>query len=114
MDNRILQEKIERIVEDAVKQIQLREAVRNYIIEALNEEDSRRKENSQNAKRNYVNSLLSKTNKDFFGHAELSYKLWPNLDPDSARSKMSKCIRGERSFTDADIMKLYELLRKNK
>lgn len=114
MNNKILREKIERIVEETMMQIHLREAVRNVIVEALNEDDERMKKNSEETKRNYVNSLLSKTNKDFFGHAELSYKLWPNLDKDTARSKMSKCIRGERSFSDADIIKLYELLRKNK
>ena len=52
MNNKILREKIERIVEETMMQIHLREAVRNVIVEALNEDDERMKNNSKETKRN--------------------------------------------------------------
>ena len=48
-------------------------------------------------------------------HSVLAYKLWPNLDDDSARSIFSKKYRGEDSngdkytFDDEEINRLYNM-----
>ena len=66
-------------------------------------------------KRNTVTSLLKK---DVVKNSQFAYKIWPDMDEDTARSLFSKKVNGEpdndgvvRKFTDEEISQLYELLR---
>lgn len=122
-----LRSKVRQIVEEAYKsKSSLRESVRRIVAEEyrnhvnskrrINEED----ESTMASKRKTVMKML---NDDKYSHAYLAYQLWNPKDDsekDTYRSLFSKMVSGKpdnegniRKFSDADITKLYELLRKN-
>lgn len=63
------------------------------------------------SKRNFIMSVLKHNDNDKYDHAHLAYQLWPNMSKDAARSYFSKCVRGERDFSDNDITRLFNMLR---
>lgn len=99
MSKRILKESIKRMVREAIAEM--------HIYNRLNEESS-----IVGSKKSFITATLNKNDKDKFDHAHLAYKLWPDMDKDTARSYFSKCVRGERNFSDEEITKLFNMLRK--
>ncbi len=109
--------------------VKLKKYIKSMIYETINEvkdktlyENIKRivkeefdKENEVNdtiqGRKEFVMNALRNNDKDKYDHAYLSYKLWPSMDKDSARSYFSKCVRGERNFSDKDITSLFELIR---
>lgn len=125
MTNTQLRNRIKDIVRESLENERLRQHVRSIVSEevhkifeqkAINEAD----EGKANTKRKAVMSLLKN---EKFDHAYLAYQLWHPKDDsekDTYRSLFSKKATGKpdsdgavRSFTDDEITKLYELLRKN-
>lgn len=103
------------ILKESIRQI-VRESLHDILIEhRLNEEEKKEKQKgtgqtSLGNKKNFVKNLLSQNNKDKYDHAHLAYKLWPSMDKDTARSYFSKCVRGERDFSDEDVTTLFNML----
>ena len=67
-------------------------------------------------KRNAVKSALKDPK---YNHAQLAYRLWPDMDKDTARSLFAKMANGTpdndgvvRNFSEEDINTLYQLIRK--
>lgn len=99
MNKDILRESIRRMVKEAIQEM------RNTT--TLQEADEKSKNDS---KRKFVTNTLNQNDNDKFDHAHLAYRLWPNKDKDSARSYFSKCLKGDRQFSDKDVTKLYNML----
>lgn len=99
MNEDILKESIKRIVKETIQEM------RNS--NQINEVEKNSKTNS---KRKFVTNILNKNDNDKFDHAHLAYRLWPIKDKDSARSYFSKCLKGDRQFSDKDVTKLYNML----
>lgn len=126
MKQDIIQNKINEVVDQFILEAKIRMKVRKMVSEKiqhyLREDDGRGKSKESKSdseemqiKRNTVVSLLKK---DMVKNAPLAYKIWPDMDEDTARSLFSKMVTGKpdndgvvRKFTDDDISKLYELLR---
>ena len=43
-------------------------------------------------------------------HSQLSYEMYDDLDPDTARSKFSQKVTGKRRFTSKEINKLFNII----
>ena len=99
---------IKKCLKESIDEMFIRNRVRQIVKE---EAEKEQKKDNERGKRSYVTSTLKNNDSDKYDHANLAYELWPNMDPDSARSYFSKCVRGERSFSNKDITKLFELLR---
>lgn len=122
MEDKLIQEKIDKVVDQYIAEMKLRAVIREMISEKINRylcEDDNEKSKSSNdnmeIKRNTVTSLLKK---DVVKNSQFAYKIWPDMDEDTARSLFSKKVNGEpdndgvvRKFTDEEISQLYELLR---
>lgn len=100
MKKAILKESIRKMV---------RESINDMLIESMLYENG--EGSSVGSKKSFVTATLNKNDKDKFDHAHLAYKLWPDMDKDTARSYFSKCVRGERDFSDNDITRLFNMLR---
>lgn len=87
----------------------LYENIRKIVKEEFDKETE--VDNTIQGRKEFVMNALRNNDKDKYDHAYLSYKLWPSMDKDSARSYFSKCVRGERNFSDKDITSLFELIR---
>lgn len=82
----------------------LKEELINFFKKEINEEE----DNKQ--KRNFV---LTSLKKDGVKKSDLAYALWPNSDPDTARSLLSRKEKnGEWHFDEEEINKLYQLIRR--
>lgn len=88
----------------------LTEKITKTVINKLNEDDDK------HGKRTAVVKAL---NNDMYNHAEIAYKLYPNMDKDTARSYFSKKFRQEpddngqiRQFNDEEVNTIYNLIRK--
>lgn len=123
MEDKLIQEKIDKVVDQYIAEMKLRAVIRKMISEKINrylyEDDSEKSKASSDdnmeIKRNTVTSLLKK---DVVKNSQFAYKIWPDMDEDTARSLFSKKVNGEpdndgvvRKFTDEEISQLYELLR---
>lgn len=122
MEDKLIQEKIDKVVDQYIAEMKLRAVIREMISEKINRylcEDDNEKSKSSNdnmeIKRNTVTSLLKN---DVVKNSQFAYKIWPDMDEDTARSLFSKKVNGEpdndgvvRKFTDEEISQLYELLR---
>ena len=125
MDNTQLKNEIKNIIRESLEHNALRKHVRNIVSEevhrilkegTLNEAD----DGNSVIKRKAVMNMLKD---DKYDHAYLAYQLWHPKDDnekDTYRSLFSKKATGKpdndgavRSFTDEEITKLYELIRKN-
>lgn len=120
----ILKENIKEIIREALQERKIRNHIRHIIKEEINkihhQKSLNEAEGNAMIKRKAVMNLL-KNGK--FDHAYLAYKLWNPKDEnekDTYRSLFSKKASGKpdndgaiRNFTDEEITKLYELLRKN-
>lgn len=67
-----------------------------------------------NAMLGQVMPLMQKSNEDSTGtynmtRSQIAYKLWPDLDKDTARSKLSQKINAEKAFTVEEVMKIYQM-----
>lgn len=120
----ILKESIKEIIREALQERKIRNHIRHIIKEEMNkihhQKSLNEAEGNAMIKRKAVMNLLKN---DKFDHAYLAYKLWKPKDEnekDTYRSLFSKKASGKpdndgaiRNFTDEEITKLYELLRKN-
>ena len=43
-------------------------------------------------------------------HSQLSYEMYDDLDPDTARSKFSQKVTGKKRFTAKEINKLFNII----
>lgn len=128
MNRNQLKEEIKDIIRESLDRRDLRNHVRSIVSEevhklferkAINEDNDNDKGTSQ-IKRKAVMSMLQDEKYD---HAYLAYQLWHPKDDnekDTYRSLFSKKATGKpdadgavRYFTDEEITKLYELMRKN-
>lgn len=86
------------------------------INEDLHKKVGSSQDRSIKSKRKWVTSRLkSKENvdkADKYAHSTLSYRLYPDMDKDTARSYFSKKVRGDREFDDEEIKKLYTIMKK--
>ena len=94
----------------------LKESIRKMVREAIQEYKDIIKEDdgatsAVGGKKTYVSNMLKKNDNDKFDHAHLAYQLWPNMNKDAARSYFSKCVRGERNFSDEEVTNLFNMLR---
>ena len=125
MDQIQLKNEIKGLIRESLEKAELRNYVRNIVSEeihklfekkAINESE----EGNSVIKRKAVMNMLKD---DKYDHAYLAYQLWHPKDDnekDTYRSLFSKKATGKpdndgavRSFTDEEITKLYELIRKN-
>lgn len=98
MNKRILKESIKRMVRESINEM--------LSANRLNEDNT-----SLAGKKSFVTATLSRNDNDKFDHAHLAYELWPDMDKDTARSYFSKCVRGERNFSDEEVTQLFNMLR---
>lgn len=123
MDREQLKEQIKGIINESIDEIKTRAYVKKVVTEVVNEmAKSKLNEADGNAmiKRKAVMTMLKD---DKYDHAYLAYQLWHPKDDnekDTYRSLFSKKATGKpdndgavRTFTDEEITKLYELIRKN-
>ena len=123
MDREQLKEQIKGIINESIDEIKTRAYVKKVVTEVVNEmTKSKLNEADGNAmiKRKAVMTMLKD---DKYDHAYLAYQLWHPKDDnekDTYRSLFSKKATGKpdndgavRTFTDEEITKLYELIRKN-
>lgn len=124
MDRNELKNEIKGFIRESLEKAELRNYVRGIVSEeihslfekkAINEAG----ESNSSIKRKAVMNMLKD---DKYDHAYLAYQLWhpkDNNEKDTYRSLFSKKATGKpdndgavRSFTDEEITKLYELIRK--
>lgn len=123
-----LKKEITSIIRECIEERSLRNHVRSIVSEEVNKIFKARTMNeseedggsSTDIKRKTVMGMLQD---DKYDHAYLAYKLWHPKDEgekDTMRSLFSKKASGKpdndgaiRHFTDDEITKLYELMRKN-
>ena len=121
-----LRNEIRQMIRESVQHAMLRKYVRSIVSEQVNKAFRSRlvneaDESGESAiKRKAVMGMLQDKK---FDHAYLAYQLWHPKDDsekDTYRSLFSKKATGKpdndgavRSFTDDEITKLYELMRKN-
>ena len=127
MDKFQLNRYIKNVVRESIEEFSLRNHVRDIISEEVHKVLSKRRINeseddggSISIKRRTVMGMLKD---DKYDHAYLAYKLWHPKDDgekDTYRSLFSKKANGTpdadgaiRHFSDDEITKLYELMRKN-
>ena len=125
MDNTQLKNEIKNIIRESLEHNALRKHVRNIVSEEVHrilKEGTLNESSDGNSviKRKAVMNMLKD---DKYDHAYLAYQLWHPKDDnekDTYRSLFSKKATGKpdndgavRSFTDEEITKLYELIRKN-
>ena len=125
MNRNQLKNEIKSLIRESLEERSLRKHVRSIVSEEVNKLVRRRLVNEDergdaNIKRKAVMNMLKNGKYD---HAYLAYQLWHPKDDnekDTYRSLFSKKATGKpdndgavRSFTDEEITKLYELLRKN-
>ena len=124
MDNMHLKNEIKDMIRESLKHNALRKHIRSIVSEEvhriLKEGSSNKDDDKVAIKRKSVMNMLKD---DKYSHAYLAYKLWhpkDNKEKDTYRSLFSKKATGKpdndgivRSFTDEEITKLYELIRKN-
>ena len=119
---------VETIIQEKTQEMNMRRIVRNIISEEVHKVMKRKRlvsedkdsDKSIGIKRKAVLSMLKN---DKYDHAYLAYQLWHPKDDgekDTYRSLFSKKASGKpdndgavRSFTDEEIVRLYELLRRN-
>lgn len=119
MTEKELNNKINEAIDAFITEMKFRNIVRKIISEKiykiLSEDNNEYDDEDTQIKRNTVMKLVQK---DIVKNSELAYKIWPDMDKDTARSLFSKKVSGEpdnegniRKFTNDEISQLYELLR---
>lgn len=113
-----IRQKVRKIVAEKVLREQVRkvvaESVRDYYKTTLHEEEEKNKQSRKyvsGKKSNTVKQVLSKLRQDKFNQAEFAYQLYPDLDPDSARSKLYQKIRGEKGWSTDELTQLDYLMK---
>ena len=115
--NDIISESIEyTVIRNQVRQI-VSEELNRYINRSINEDDSNipnqgRKKSHDSARNRVKSSLLGRKGEKYL-YSTLSYRLWPDLNKDTARGKFSGKLEGRdgRDFTDDEILKIDQMLR---
>ncbi len=123
MNRQELKEQIKGIILESLDELSTRARVRSIVAEAVNKkikEKLTEAEGNSMIKRKAVMNMLKD---DKYDHAYFAYQLWHPKDDnekDTYRSLFSKKATGKpdndgavRTFTDEEITKLYELIRKN-
>lgn len=102
--NKILNESIDKVLSERQNKLVnkiLKEELEKYIIKEEEDTDQKRK------------SVMASLKQQGIKKSELAYALWPNSDPDTARSLLSRKEKnGEWHFDEEEINKLYQLIRK--
>lgn len=123
MDREQLKEQIKGIINESIDEIKTRAYVKKVVTETINkmaQDKLNEADGNSMIKRKAVMTMLKD---DKYDHAYLAYQLWHPKDDnekDTYRSLFSKKATGKpdndgavRTFTDEEITKLYELIRKN-
>jgi hypothetical protein len=113
--NDIISESIEyTVLRNQVRQI-VSEELNRYVNQSINEDGNnfKSKKNSHDSARNRVKSNLRGRRGEKYLYSTLSYRLWPDLNKDTARGKFSGKLEGRdgRDFTDDEILKIDQMLR---
>lgn len=124
MNKEMLKTKIKRMINESIEEAQTRAYVKSVVTETMKQMVKKKLNEAEDGnamiKRKAVMNMLKD---DKYDHAYLAYQLWHPKDDnekDTYRSLFSKKATGKpdndgavRSFTDEEITKLYELIRKN-
>lgn len=126
MNREELRNEIKEMIRESIQQATLRKHVKKVVTEEVNKLFKKKivneaeHEGNSAIKRKAVMNMLKDEKYD---HAYLAYQLWHPKDEgekDTYRSLFSKKATGKpdndgvvRSFTDEEVTKLYELMRKN-
>lgn len=125
MDEKQLKNEIKNIIRESIEEKELRNRVRNIVSEEIHKIFEKRKINEAEKGNSVIKrkAVMNMLKDDKYDHAYLAYQLWHPKDDnekDTYRSLFSKKATGKpdndgavRSFTDEEITKLYELIRKN-
>lgn len=115
-----IRQKVRKIVAEKVLREQVRkvvaESVRYYYQNLLSETKDKKDNKSSyvsNKSSNTAKQTLTKLKQDKFNQAEFAYHLYPDIDPDSARSKLYQKIRGEKGWSTDELTKLDYLMKNN-
>ena len=109
---------LDNIITESIKECTLRkqvrqivsEEVKKYVQQRINEKKGEGKVSVK--MRATIKSWLTGKTGDNLLYSQLSYKLWPDMDKDTARSYFSKKASGKREWTDEEILKLYQEMNK--
>ena len=126
MDQNELKNEIKGLIREGLEKAELRNYVRGIVSEEINKLFEKKAINEAGEGGNSVikrKAVMNMLKNDKYDHAYLAYQLWHPKDDnekDTYRSLFSKKATGKpdndgavRSFTDEEITKLYELIRKN-
>lgn len=110
--------RLDDIITESIKECTLRKQVRQivseevakYVQQKINEKKGEGKVSTK--MKNTIKSWLTGKTGDNLLYSQLSYKLWPDMDEDAARSYFSKKASGKREWTDDEILKLYQEMNK--
>lgn len=111
-----IRQMINECVRNAVHENLKERHMSNRIDSIIAEEIKHFLNEDKDMKRNAVKSALKDPK---YNHAQLAYRLWPDMDKDTARSLFAKMANGTpdndgvvRNFSEEDINTLYQLIRK--
>jgi hypothetical protein len=102
---------LKRVINENVRKQKIVNRICENVMRKLYESD-----NDTDMKRNAVMKALKDSK---YNHAQLAYKLWPDMDKNTARSLFAKMANGTpdndgvvRHFNDEDVNSLYQMIRK--
>ncbi len=121
----ISEQRLNNIISEAIQEAALRNTVRQMVIEEINrlmtekkgkdgdEKHGKTTTNAYDSARNRIKSTLKGRKGEKYLYSTLAYRLWPNLNKDTARGKFSGKLDGRegRDFTDDEILKIDQTLR---
>lgn len=126
MNREELRNEIKEMIRECIQQATLRKHVKKVVTEEVNKLFKKKIVNEAKHEGNSVikrKSVMNMLKDEKYDHAYLAYQLWHPKDDgekDTYRSLFSKKATGKpdndgvvRSFTDEEVTKLYELMRKN-
>lgn len=111
-----LQGTIDECVRKVVYENTKKQRIKQIVAEELTRKINETQEQATDNKRNAVMKALKDPKYD---HAQIAYRLWPDMDKDTARSLFSKMANGTpdndgvvRQFNDEDVNSIYQMIRK--
>lgn len=125
MDQNELKNEIKGLIRESLEKAELRNYVRSIVSEEIHSLFEKKAINEAGEGNSVIKrkAVMNMLKDDKYDHAYLAYQLWHPKDDnekDTYRSLFSKKATGKpdndgavRSFTDEEITKLYELIRKN-
>lgn len=110
---------IKQIINESVRSVIMENLRRQYLSNIVAEELKRVLNESEDATEMKRNAVMKALKDPKYNHAQLAYALWPDMDKDTARSLFAKMANGTpdndgvvRHFSDEDVNKLYQMIRK--